>query len=282
MPKFKNLKGRKIWKWYVLRYNNADYTWTCRCECGKISNIPSTYLLNNKSKSCVECSIKNGHNKYIGKTFNKWKVLSYLGDSVYMCLCTKCKTKHPIKIGHITTGKSRQCYKCGKKAKHNVSHGMSKSRLYKAWQRLSKKDGGVCQKWLDSFEEFMIFAFQTGYTDEKYIVRVDRGKILSPGNSKWSYTYETPCVKPLTIHGITHTQTEWAKIIGISRAAFSLRVANTSDPERLLEGKNEGKRGDRSTSKYRRLYGMTLKELSIDRKMSINDIRKITDAGGLV
>lgn len=279
MPKFKDLKGRKIWKWYVLQYNSDDHTWTCRCECGKIRNIPSTYLLNNKSKSCVECSIKNGHNKYIGKTFNKWKVLSYLSESVYMCLCTKCKTKHPIKIGHITTGKSRQCYKCGKKAKPNVSHGMSKSRLYTAWQRLPKRNGGVYKNWIDSFEEFMIFAFKTGYTDEKHIVRINKGDILGPENYKWSYTYETSSKKLLTIHGITHSQTEWAKIIGISRAAFSLRAAITSDPKRLLEGKNEGKRRKRSTSKYRRLCGMTLEELSIERKMSISAIIKMLNRG---
>ena len=56
--------GDKIHKWTLLeklgkiRKNCRDIFWLCKCECGVESNVRTTYLLKNQSKSCFKRSVK--------------------------------------------------------------------------------------------------------------------------------------------------------------------------------------------------------------------------------
>jgi hypothetical protein len=55
--------GDRIHMWTLLEKlgkikTGGDIFWLCECECGAVSNVRTTYLLKNKSKSCFKCSIK--------------------------------------------------------------------------------------------------------------------------------------------------------------------------------------------------------------------------------
>lgn len=56
--------GDKIHRWTILeklgriRKHVGDIFWLCECECGAVSNVTTSHLLKNRSKSCFKCSIK--------------------------------------------------------------------------------------------------------------------------------------------------------------------------------------------------------------------------------
>jgi ribosomal protein L35AE/L33A len=80
------------------------------------------------------------------------------------------------------------------------THGMSGTRLYDIWKNMKgrcyrkssthyHRYGGrgiiVCDEWKNSFENFMKFAFDNGYTDELTIDRIDNDKNYEPSNVRF-------------------------------------------------------------------------------------------------
>ena len=81
-----------------------------------------------------------------------------------------------------------------------TKHGMSHTRLYRCWMdmktrcsnpknRFFHRYGGrgikVCDEW-QSFEPFMEWALENGYSDSLTIDRIDNDKDYCPSNCKWS------------------------------------------------------------------------------------------------
>ena len=83
----------------------------------------------------------------------------------------------------------------------------------------------VCKRW-DKFENFIkdMGKCPKGFS----LDRIDSNGNYEPKNCKWSSAYEQSrnrrTVPKITKNGITKTANEWAKINGIKRSTYSMRI----------------------------------------------------------
>lgn len=66
-----DIQGKVFGKWTVLHKSlikrAGDNEWVCKCECGRLSQVKATYLVNGKSKRCNYC---HKHSKRYYETNN--------------------------------------------------------------------------------------------------------------------------------------------------------------------------------------------------------------------
>jgi hypothetical protein len=124
----------------------------------------------------------------------------------------------------------------------NTTHGRSGTRVYKiwagmisrcinpnkgnAWCRYGGRGIKVCDRWLNSFENF--FSDMGEPPDKHSIDRIDNNGNYSPENCKWSSAKEqmshTSRTTNVTHEGVTMCAAEWARYFGVSREAIRLRI----------------------------------------------------------
>lgn len=116
-----------------------------------------------------------------------------------------------------------------------VTHGLSKTRLYSIWIDMKKRCynqknnryanyGGrgisVCDEWLHNFSAFNEWAMANGYAENLTIDRIDVNGNYEPSNCRWATIKEqqrnTTRNRFITVNGETRTMSEWAEITGIS------------------------------------------------------------------
>lgn len=172
------------------------------------------------------------------------------------------------------------------------AHGMSETITYRKWAAMktvcyNKKSpsyrcyGGrgitVCKRW-DSFKNF--------YTDMgacpqgMWLCRINKNGNYKPSNCKWGTPGEcngnTSKSVHLTYNGETMSKADWARKLGISRSAFGERI-NENLPNNRIFIKGLLKEKICKTSKYKRLYGMTLREISAATGIAFTHIKNILD-----
>ena len=134
--------------------------------------------------------------------FGKLRVISRVdndkhGNAMWRCLC-ECGNGAVVRGANLNSG---QVQSCGCLMGRHVSHGDSTTRLYKIWygiirrtedsKRKEYKDYGgrgikMCAEWRESFEAFRDWAQQNGYTDDRYITRIDKNGDYIPSNCRCS------------------------------------------------------------------------------------------------
>jgi hypothetical protein len=138
------------------------------------------------------------------------------------------------------------------------THGMSntvefstwtdiKSRCYnknlKHYSRYGGRGIKVCQRWLDSFENFYKDMGKRP-SDNHSIERIDNDGDYSPNNCKWATLIEQANNKRtshyITIKGKTKTIAEWSKITGLSIAMIWYRIKAGYTKESLIDKKPIG------------------------------------------
>lgn len=149
----------------------------------------------------------------IGRVFGKLTVQSgpdterspYAGKFLhwYTCLC-ECGTVKRVRSDKLTSGFTISCgCLTGQFEKGNkipVTHGMSKTRLFRIWRNMKSRcynsrstryedyggrGIGICPEWRERFEVFAEWSLANGYAHDLQIDRRENNGNYEPGNCRW-------------------------------------------------------------------------------------------------
>jgi len=180
------------------------------------------------------------------RTFGRLVVIRFAryqksGGSVWLCKC-ECGKEVEVRRDHLTSGKTKSCSCLHKEivGKLKTTHGMHKSKEYKAWQHMRERCddpnhpsfdryGGrgitVCERWhkFENFFEDMGVA-PLGYELDRE--KNDEG--YDKGNCRW-VTHKVnsrnkSCDVRITYNGVTKTWAEWADEAVVCFETFKGRI----------------------------------------------------------
>lgn len=215
----------------------------------------------------------------IGKKFGKWFVIKYLGKQYWLCRCD-CGKKGDIYAGNLLAGNTTQCMSCSKTKYSCLKNNNKLKRLYKYWEgKIRNHREIIYSEWANDFIIFKDFALANGYSNEKrYLILKDKNGVFEPNNCEWSEK-----VKPrghkigrlLAYNGKTQNLVSWAKELNITRQAlFDWLQRGKTLEQAFNKAFNKDKYKCNYNSKYRRMYGFTLKELSEKMGVSMDTVYK--------
>lgn len=177
-----------------------------------------------------------------GKTCVRW-----------LCECD-CGNKIKVTTNGLKKGtKSCGCLKKETTTKKNLTHNLSKTRVYHIWQDIKKRCNNIncqsfkrygergitiCQEWLDDFKMFYNWAIENGYDDDLTIDRIDVNGNYEPSNCRWVNKIVQANNKRNNQYVIynneAHTIAEWAKIYNINYKLLFSRLKKGWDIEKAL------------------------------------------------
>lgn len=159
----------------------------------------------------------------------------------YDCRC-ECGNLTRIGSDNLARTHSCGCLKKEQLARRSTTHGMSSSLEFKTWvgmidrcSRVGRTDfaryGGrgirVCQRWLDSFENF--YADMGSRPSRKHSIdRINNDGDYEPQNCRWATPHDQRVnqrrVELLTFEGVTGTAKDLARHFGLSYTAIHQRL----------------------------------------------------------
>lgn len=177
-------------------------------DCGEKQQGQITHF-QSRAKVCPCNKIKeqNDVSFYIGKVFNKFKIVSSFAREeattnskqkkrYFLGECVECGGKRKAPISILKTDVA-VCFFCkeelAKKVKslkrlHRIYHGM-KSRCMNPntgnYHYYGNKGITICSEWLDSKEDFYKWALNNGYQEHLTIDRINSDLGYSPNNCRW-------------------------------------------------------------------------------------------------
>lgn len=132
-------------------------------------------------------------------------------------------------------------------------HGCTKTRLFKIWSGMKARCyrrnhpyfanyGGrgiqVCEDWMADFLAFKTWAEANGYSSELTLDRIDSNGNYSPDNCRWATMKQQQNNKRnnhrITLHGVSHTISEWSEMLGIKKTTIKERLKNGWPEEKAL------------------------------------------------
>jgi hypothetical protein len=189
------------------------------------------------------------HNELIiGSKFGRLTIISYEGDSNWLCKCD-CGIQKEIKYSSLKRGDTRSCgcYRKEQTAINNTTHGMKDTKIYSVW--MSMKDrcyrpgmsnykyyGGrgikMCKRWI-KFENFKNDMYESYLEHIKYNKNTRLDRINNNGdyckkNCQW-LTHKENCNKTrqchyITYNGETRTISEWSECLFINYDKLERRL----------------------------------------------------------
>lgn len=115
-----DLTGRRFGRLKVLFYSGhigVDRQWKCKCDCGNVTDVRTSVLLQGKTKSCgclvSETVSKNNTKDLSGKRFGKLVAVSKQGFSkrgcvIWKCICD-CGNECFVDSGNLMCGYNSSC-----------------------------------------------------------------------------------------------------------------------------------------------------------------------------
>lgn len=196
-----HLEGQKFGRWLVLERSHANshysYFWSCVCDCGTRRNVLQKSLLSGLSRSCG-------------------------------------------------------CLKREVASETSKKHGLSNTKEYKIWAGIkdrchnpdtpSYKNYGarnirVCQRWLDSFEDFMEDMGERP-SPLHTVDRINNNEGYFPSNCRWATRKQqqrnSRQNRLLTYMGKTLCVAEWSEVIGIEDKVLRSRIERGWSVEKAL------------------------------------------------
>lgn len=114
--KIEDIAGQKFGVIEVKGYVGSSL-WECECECGRIIKLTKKQLESRAELGCRHSIIKN---ELTGKEFGEWKVLKYVGNSLWECECS-CGTIRNVSSQALLIGTTKSCgCKKGLRAKETL------------------------------------------------------------------------------------------------------------------------------------------------------------------
>lgn len=204
MGKRAKLLGKQFGKLVVKEFcgvRNGRSLWRCLCSCGVEIHTTTNNLSTGQTKSCgclvkspeYQETLKNRLLPTIGSTFGRLTVVECLGSDhnnqrVWKCECD-CGKFTKTTTAKLTGGRVKSC------GCLRISHGMSKSPLYKVWTSIrSRSDEGYADFFEGWKEDFSLFAnyCKTNFIDVETLIiggyEIDRINGLegyNPGNIRF-------------------------------------------------------------------------------------------------
>lgn len=191
----------------------------------------------------------------LGQRSHKLLVIKEIPESYkreLYCIC-RCDCGNEIKIrsSAIRYGLTKSCGCLKKDVKSNYIHGLSKTRMFRIWQKMRlrcekpnvheyKHYGGrgikVCKRWSKylNFYEDMKDTYKDGLT----IDRINNNGHYCKKNCRWITMKEQQFNKRTSVfiklNGVTKNLSVWSKELGISMSTIRGRIKYGHKPKEIL------------------------------------------------
>lgn len=155
-----------------------------------------------------------------------------------------------LKHGHTT---SCGCYRSELMSESMSTHKETNTKLYGVWcaiktrcynphSKYYNRYGGrgiyVCDEWRNDFAAFRNWAHENGYKKGLSIDRIDNNRGYSPDNCRWAdaktQANNRSNNRILTFDGVSHSVTEWARILNVSPKTLFTRAYEEKDTKEVL------------------------------------------------
>lgn len=121
----------------------------------------------------------------------------------WICKCD-CGNIKSVQAAHLRSGATQSCgcYHKEKAREANISHGLTRTSLHNRWKAIKQRcenvndrkyrDYGargitICEEWR-SFENFLQWSLENGYSEELELDRIDNDNGYYPDNCRWCKT----------------------------------------------------------------------------------------------
>lgn len=208
-PKVNNLENKRFGRLIAIKVvdksKSRSLIWQCKCDCGNVKNVPSTYLLGGDTQSCG-CLQLESEKKNIKKAQDKAKTHGMSKTNLF----------------RRWAGMKQRC--------ENINNN--------AFNDYGGRGIKICDEW-SSFENFRDWSLNNGYKPNLSIDRINVNGNYEPTNCRWA-TSETQANNRrdtvyLTINKARKTTKEWSNEYSIKPATIKTRIKAGLIGEELLQ-----------------------------------------------